>query len=150
MKIVTNEYHDLLSDLVVKRNKINDRDYPYRHIAIILKSNKQISTGSNGFRECFAGSNYLEHAEVSAVKHLPTHVTKKRKIKIDLLVIRISNSNKLVNSKPCYKCLDYIYNNLLKYSVRNIYYSNENGDLVVEKFNRLYHDDNKHVTKRFR
>jgi deoxycytidylate deaminase len=49
--------------------------------------------------------------------------------KLNILVIRVNSKNELVNSKPCENCIYY----LRLYGIKNVYYSNENGEIVKEK-----------------
>lgn len=55
-----------------------------------------------------------------------------------LLVIRVNNEGKLVNSRPCNDCIKI----LKRYPIKKIYYSNDNGEIIVEKLMdmELLHD----------
>jgi len=50
-----------------------------------------------------------------------------------MVVIRINTKNELVNSKPCENCIYY----LRLYGIKNVYYSNENGEIVKEKITEI-------------
>jgi len=50
-----------------------------------------------------------------------------------MVVIRINGKNELVNSKPCENCIYY----LRLYGIKNVYYSNENGEIVKEKITEI-------------
>jgi cytidine deaminase len=104
--------------------------------------------GNNSTREYYRGCCYGCHAEVSAMKKLPPNKNKKRKI-INLLVIRVNNGGNLRNSKPCAKCIEKL-GRIPGYKVKNVYYSNKTGDIVMEKYNSLANSTNKHVSGRFR
>ena len=48
---------------------------------------------------------------------------------IDLLVIKININNELINSKPCYHCIKFIIRKHREINIKNIYFSNENGEI---------------------
>lgn len=104
--------------------------------------------GNNSTREYYKGCCYGCHAEVSAMKRLPPNKSKKRKT-INLLVIRVNNGGKLRNSKPCTKCIEKL-GRIPGYKVKNVYYSNSCGNIVMEKFNSLANSENQHISSRFR
>lgn len=49
--------------------------------------------------------------------------------KLEIVVIRVNNQGDLMNSKPCNSCLYY----MRLYGIKNVYYSDENGEIVKEK-----------------
>ena len=110
---------------------------------------KKVSSGINTNREAFNGCTYGSHAEVSAMKKIKPYKKPNRKKNIDLIVIRASYSGTLGNSKPCSKCLKHL-RHLKYYKLKNIYYSDQDGNIVVERFNTLYNSPNQHISSRFR
>ena len=106
-----------------------------KHCASILVNGKVIFYGENHNR----GSGRSCHAELDAIKKFNNRVIKR----FDLLVLCITNSGKLRNSKPCSHCLIRIQK-LCGCRIRNILYST-NEDLVVsQKFSKL---ENHHITR---
>jgi hypothetical protein len=93
------------------------------------------------------------HAEVSALNKLPFNL-KKKKINIDILVIRVSRANnKMSNSMPCISCLGYMINTipLRGYRIKKIFYSNSDGEIEQTTLNQMIMDENKHhITKLMR
>lgn len=83
---------------------------------------------------------------MSAVKKF-MKTSKKRKV-IDIIIIRINKSGVLRNSRPCVKCLELLHNNPC-FIIKNVYYSNESGEIEKVKFNKLL-NSRKHYSKRFR
>jgi deoxycytidylate deaminase len=92
-----------------------------KHGAVIFKGKRIYSTGFNEPSRSVKSLNPTAakwktsiHAEVAAI------INAKRDISgLDILVIRMSNKNQFMLSKPCKHCQDY-----LKYAgIRNIYYS---------------------------
>jgi cytidine deaminase len=92
---------------------------------------KELARGMNHYLPSYHNSI---HAEVAAINNL--HKTKK-KIKIDIIVIRINKSGNLCNSEPCLSCLKYMEKHLLdrNYILKNIYYSDNNSNIVKTKLN---------------
>lgn len=46
-----------------------------------------------------------------------------------MYVIRVNKNDELVNSKPCKSCIEV----MRMFGIKNIYYSDENGELKKEK-----------------
>lgn len=77
-----------------------------------------------------------KHAEQECINKYKNKIRKykKDKKKFNLLVIRLSTQNKLLNSKPCSECC-----RVLKESgiINKIYYSNEHGYITTERINNF-------------
>lgn len=88
------------------------------------------------------------HAEDNVIRNLPVN-TQKRAKKIDMLVIRVTLSGDLANSKPCIHCILLMCTRLpLKgYTLRDIYYSTSNGTLEMCKFSALLFSQEHHVSR---
>lgn len=150
---------NIVDVLVTKRLSIvkldpNYRTNIYRHIACFLHGSqggmKKVTTGENSQREAWKGCKYGTHAEVDALNHLPPpQELKAYKKTINLIVIRIDLNGNLKNSKPCFKCIEYL-RKIRGYKLRYVYYSDDNGNILMEKFNDLLNSENKHVSRRFR
>lgn len=119
------------------------------HIAYIIQGGKVISMSSNSLRS-MSGLDYNRrytndstcHAEMACIKNIKRcnreKVLKKKTILYSLAfkVTVDSNNNinyKLQTGKPCRSC---VYN-LIRYNIRNIWYSNNNSELI-----KLYLDNN--------
>ena len=106
-----------------------------------------LSYGINKF-----GSNKNDkttHAEVDAINHLPlSHKT----IKINLLVIRTTRTGNLCISKPCSHCILSIpiLAERKGYIIKNIYYSDEKGNILKTNLNKLNKDTDKHTSRYYR
>jgi len=90
------------------------------------------------------------HAEINAINNLIRHsANKKHLIKIDLLVIRTSNTGKLGMSKPCLKCIIDLSNLPQKkgYILKNIYYSNSEGSIIKTNLKSLIESKDYHITR---
>lgn len=72
------------------------------------------------------------HAEQDALSKLMPLKQKKKPEIIDLLVIRLSKTNKLQISKPCSHCIKMMGISSLNkgYKIRNVYYSDSDGKII--------------------
>jgi hypothetical protein len=114
------------------------------HVAIALINNKPIIKPTiNHLVDSGRGS---VHAEVDALynvcKRYVSYFSRKslrdidnlKQLKnVDLIVIRISKNGDLKNSKPCIDCLKI----LKKAKCNRIYYSDENGQITMEKIKHM-------------
>jgi cytidine deaminase len=91
------------------------------------------------------------HAEEDAISKLIPLKRKKRLESINILVIRVSPKNKLQPSKPCSNCLRIM--NILPekkgYKIQNVYYSNEEGNIIKKSLKTLENEE-KHYSKYYR
>ena len=98
-----------------------------RHGAVIFKGEKILSIGYNQIRYCsLLPEKYTRwkcslHAEQKAIIY--NHNDLRR---CSILVIRLNNQNKLMNSKPCPLCLGLITD----VGITNIYYSTNGGSII--------------------
>lgn len=108
----------------------------------ILKKANILSFGFNRMGD-INGNEPGIHAEHDAINKLKPLERKKKLEPINLLVIRFSKNNKLQNSKPCAVCIQTMKTLPQKkgYKIRNIYYSNDNGEIVKSNFKTLENDD---------
>ena len=91
------------------------------------------------------------HAEEDALSKLMPLKYKKRLEPINLLVIRLSSKNKLQSSKPCSNCIKLlsIIPKKKGYKIDNIYYSDENGDIIKTNLQTLENSE-QHYSKYYR
>lgn len=91
------------------------------------------------------------HAEHDAINKLKPLYRKKRLESINLLVIRFSKNNKLQNSKPCVNCIQNMKNLPEKkgYKIKNIYYSNDNGDIIKSSL-QILESEKPHLSRFYR
>ena len=93
------------------------------------------------------------HAEMDAFSKI--HLLKRRKngknnnkkpFKVNMLVIQMNRSSELKMSKPCYHCIKKLakHSNVI---INNVYYSNREGGLTMEKFSDLVNSEETYLTK---
>ena len=80
------------------------------------------------------------HAEHDAINKLPFK-RNNEKIKINMLVLRFTKNFKLCMSKPCNQCINNMIHLFPKkgYIIKNIYYSNTNGDIEKTTLEKIVH-----------
>ena len=117
-----------------------------KHCACLVKKNNEIVCITVND---YAPINHIEcsiHAEVSIHRELNKKYIKNfNRNKYNLWVIRYSNKNGLVHSKPCSKCIKYMKKNM--YYVDNVIYSNKKGGLTSEK---IYDIESNHISIGFK
>lgn len=112
----------------------------FHHIACIIKGNLKL----NKIKHCvlsiginqYNANNISIHAEHDAINNLPST---KQTIDVNILVIRLTKSNELNMSKPCGNCIRILksYPPKKGYNIKDVYYSDENGNIVKTKLNKL-------------
>ena len=119
---------------------------PFNHVACVLQN-----------KHCLNNADVLSygvnittgiHAEHDAIRKLMPLKRNKKLVPIHLLVIRISGKNKLQSSKPCVSCIKVIHNlpKQLGYSIKHIYYSDNNGEIIKSNLSKLGKDEMPHLT----
>lgn len=115
---------------IAQKSNVNQK-----HSAALIKNGKILNYGYNKYTS-FATKSTI-HAEMDA---LLTLIALKKKFKkhhllnMDIIIIRISSKNHILkNSRPCNDCID----NLRKYNIRKVYYSNDFGEIVCEKIDEM-------------
>lgn len=105
------------------------------HAAALLDGRRLIYKGYNN-----RTSNTVTptcHAEFHVVSQFLKRRRASSKISLKgfaLFVIRVKRcDNSLGNSKPCYDCI----NMMTKYGIKTVYYSNDSGEIVMERVNRM-------------
>ena len=91
------------------------------------------------------------HAEEDALSKLMPLKYKKHLEPINILVIRLSPKNKLQISKPCSNCIRLlsIIPKRKGYKLENIYYSDENGDIIKTNLQSLENGE-QHYSKYYK
>ena len=98
-------------------------------------------------------NNGTTHAEVNAINNLPSYPNNRNHFKkINILVIRTSNTGKIGMSKPCIRCIHAM--NILPqkkgYIIKNVSYSDSTGEIITTSLNKLISDENFHVSKYYK
>ena len=92
------------------------------------------------------------HAEHAALNKLKTRPKNKKLFKIDILVIKVSNTGLIGMSKPCKHCVDNLQKiaNKKGYCIHNIYFSNQLREIEKWSYSELELDNNKHITEYYK
>jgi len=91
------------------------------------------------------------HAEHNALLKLKPLKNKKKLVLINLLVVRLSRTNKIQNSKPCNNCIQKMkYIPAQKgYKLQNIYYSGNDENIIKTTIAKLEQEE-QHFSKFYR
>lgn len=116
----------------------------------VLKKANILSFGFNRMGD-INGNEAGIHAEHDAINKLKPLEKKKTFEPINLLVIRFSKNNKLQNSKPCANCIENmkILPKKKGYIIKNIYYSNDYGEIVKSNLKKLDSEE-KHFSRYYK
>lgn len=124
----------MISSGIIKRclEECEKSQYRFRIGAVIFNSKRIISSGHNGIRSSANIKNKYKkfenslHAEQAALLNINWN-----KIKgCSILVLKISKTKKqLSNAKPCNICMAILHH----VGIKDIYYSNEYGEIVKYK-----------------
>lgn len=89
------------------------------------------------------GNNAGVHSEHDAINKLKPLYRKRHLVPVNLLVIRLSKSNNLLNSKPCANCIQtmLILPQKKGYRIKYVYYSNDNGIIDKISLKKLSNQD---------
>jgi hypothetical protein len=89
------------------------------------------------------------HAEDNVIRKLPQLPKNKKPKRVDMLVIRVNKSGMMANSKPCIHCLMLMVTRLPAkgYTLSDVYFSNSDGTLTVQKLSSLLFNDEHHVSR---
>lgn len=106
---------------------------------VLLPNSRSLRWGYNVVKPKKSPTLKSVHAEMMAISRLPINRKKKKKISVNLLVIRIQYNGKLKNSKPCPKCMNDIISKIPKkgYKIDRVYHSDDNEDIISSKMRDL-------------
>ena len=115
-----------------------------------MKKAKILSFGTN----MMGDSDGIEpgiHAEHNALTKLKPLKIKKKLEPINLLVIRLSKTNKIQSSKPCNNCIKIMETipERKGYKIQNIYYSDDKGNIIKTSLNILKNEEH-HYSRYYR
>lgn len=115
-----------------------------------LKKVSVLSYGINSYAD-LDGKNPGIHAEEDAINKLPPLKIKKNLEVVDLLVIRLSKTNKIQSSKPCTNCIRKMRTvpSQKGYKIRNVYYSNGEGGITRTNLTTLENEE-QHISRYYK
>lgn len=122
----------------------------FNHYAVILPSGKhsswwtKVALGTNS-NICHRGMP-SKHAEIDAIEKI--RKWKNLPDSIDIFVIRLTKTGILTESRPCIHCIIAMLASRL--AIRNVYYSNRAGKIVMERMVDMIHSPVKHVSSGMR
>lgn len=101
------------------------------------------------------GNGYITvHAEEHALRKLPSAPPRKKKQKVDILVIRTTHTGHMGLSRPCLRCTLLLYSELPSrgYTLGSIYYSVAHEVIAKTTIEQLVagHREDPHITQYYR
>lgn len=70
----------------------------------------------------------------------------KKKIVVDLYVIKYNSNGKMSNSQPCFHCGKELFNNK-KIKISKLYFSNNEGNITKVNFEEWFLKSNHHISR---
>jgi hypothetical protein len=133
----------------------------YNHIACIFLgrgenfiSGKKIQILSYGINQYsdVDGTMPSVHAEYDAITNLPPLNNKKNKKNLyncNIFITRLSKTNKLGSSKPCFQCVNnmYILPESKGYRIKNVYYTDKDENIIKKRLSELLKKDEPYYTR---
>jgi hypothetical protein len=125
----------------------------HNHVSVFYKGNGPLdnahvlSIGINSIGDNIGKIPGI-HAELDGFNKLKPLLNRKKRLQnVNMLVIRLSKNNKLLHSKPCANCITKLQTlpEQKGYKIKNIYYSNNDEELVKSKLSHLEKDDLHHT-----
>ncbi len=113
----------------------------FKHVATLVRGNSIIAMGDNCLRGCCSKTCHGRstrcslHAETNAIRKAASNRSIKNNTSVDLIVIRVSPSGVIGQSKPCFQCMQQI--SKARFRISKVYYSTASGDIVCENINQL-------------
>lgn len=93
-------------------------------------------------------NNSTVHAEIAGLNKIEKNNKYRKKIKVNVIVLRVTKTGLLGESKPCYHCIHRMANSK-NVKIDKIIYSRSDGTCTTEKFSNLMKEDieNIHISK---
>lgn len=109
--------------------------------------------GENSDNPLYSNSKIKTHAEIDALNKsiniLKFKQNKRKKIKVNLMVIRVNKLGELCESAPCFHCTRLLaLNNCIQ--IDKLYYSRANKTIVCIKFSHWVKYGNKKISSGWR
>lgn len=93
--------------------------------------------GTSSGRYAYKSIPISRHAEIDLLKKEKKNYSITKKIrKFNLIVIKVSKTGNISTARPCYHCIKQL-NSAAFVRIKNIYYSNHDGNIVKETFDQL-------------
>ena len=162
--IIMNSDHNIFKYMIETRNKINrtnDIKYnnEYSHVALFTikkerianELNNNFTIGINSTRIRYNNIDIKTHAEMDAMERLKSKMIRcnyniKKKMCVDLYVIRHTKTGLLTASAPCLHCTNEL-SKIKWLKINNLFYSKNNKTIECIKFKEWVKKKDHHITK---
>ena len=126
-------------------------DVRARHVAAVVTGDHELLASGENHWHGPQGQRPLKsvHAEQSAVGKLPSLPSRRKLVKVHLLVMRVSKSGQLGNSRPCMHCVLQLCQRLPRkgYTLDKVFYSNSERGITTTTLLDLAGDDSAHRSR---
>jgi hypothetical protein len=153
-----NKNSSLIQILIDKRMRKEEYGMSFHIASFVPKFSKKskfsnwslgkIAIGENSERSRYGNDRMSTHAEMNALKKLDNlfRIQKKKKEKMDLIVIRINKSGNLCESAPCFHCTQELMATTIV-SIKKLYFSRWDGTITCVDFSEYCESSNLHISK---
>ena len=124
----------MFSDIINYFETIPKDKYIHLSSFFSFSSKKRLKVASFGQNSIYKGKIASIHAEINALNKI-NYKDSKKIIPYNLISLRFSKTNQLGNSRPCYHCLIKLKKS--KINIKYVYYSDNDGNIIMEKFNDM-------------
>ena len=124
-----------MHNMLIRKAKTNYINKRYNHFALLFCKDQVLSFGTNQY----INNKKTVHAELNVWKNLKPNLTNRKK-EISIMVIRMSSSGVIGNSR----CCDHCTVNMKKlsekkgYKIKYVYYSDKNGNIIKSNLKKLH------------
>jgi len=130
----------ILTDIMIEltlRASYKPKSKANNHVSFLI-DNKTKEILSFSFNLYYKAKKfpYSIHSEINTItKYYKKDIKKNiQRVKKILIVLKISKSGTIGNSKPCKSCANYIYSNFNNLNLINVFYSTDQN--ILEKLNK--------------
>jgi deoxycytidylate deaminase len=138
MRLIRKGFAGLIEQM---RKVAMDTPNPFKHVATIMRGSSIIAMGDNCLQTCCSKTCHGKstkcslHAEANAIRKAASNRSIKNTTSVDLIVIRVSPTGIIGQSKPCFQCMQQI--SKARFRISKVYYSNAKGEIICENINQL-------------
>ena len=119
---------------------IHEKDYKVEnhHYCVLINYNPPFYVYGKNNNIPFKSIS-TKHSEMDLISKLYKYNYNNLPKKIDLLLIKISKTGSVTNSKPCKCCIEFLkkFNEKSKSKINKIYYSVDSNNIICENFKSI-------------
>lgn len=115
------------------------------------KNRHKIIVGENSPQYAYSWIPISTHAEIDALQKVKSEFLrgKRRALRLDLMVVRLSKTGILNNAEPCHHCLKQLQQ-ASYVNIKNVYYSTSPNTIVCKKFEDMVNSPTRFISSGYR